>query len=57
MDVTDLRDVTEVVAGVVHSCARHASGAVSRWGQNITSQLGDGTIAERIRPVEVVGIF
>jgi len=37
-----------------HMCARRTDGAVWCWGQNLFSQLGDGSTTARTRPVAMV---
>jgi alpha-tubulin suppressor-like RCC1 family protein len=47
-------DATSIALGIVHSCARRATGIVC-WGQNVLQQLGDGSGADQALPVSVVG--
>lgn len=49
----NLTDVVEVSAGGYFSCARLANGKARCWGSNFYGQLGDGTTANRLRPVAV----
>lgn len=49
-------DVVEVAAGGQHSCARRRDGSVWCWGSGHYGQLGDGTTADRERPVRVRGL-
>jgi alpha-tubulin suppressor-like RCC1 family protein/subtilisin family serine protease len=48
--------VTAIAAGVSHTCAVVANGAVRCWGRNHQGQLGDGTTTNRFAPVEVPGL-
>lgn len=45
-----------IAAGGFHSCAVGRSGAVRCWGENSSGQLGDGTVRNRNRPVDVEGL-
>ena len=47
--------IAEVGVGVAHSCARSLSGEVWCWGDNGDGQVGDGTNATRLSPVQVTG--
>jgi hypothetical protein len=46
-----ITDAVDVAAGAAHTCALHASGSVSCWGDNFAGQLGDGTTTRRNIPV------
>jgi alpha-tubulin suppressor-like RCC1 family protein len=42
--VTGLTDTVAISAGVGHTCALKASGAIACWGNAVAGQLGDGSI-------------
>ena len=48
--------VLALTANGRHSCALQNSGGVFCWGNNSTSQLGDGGVTERRVPVVVAGL-
>ena len=62
--VTQLSGVVAITAGAGHSLALRADGTVWAWGLNAGAalpapgggQLGDGTLAHRSTPVQVVGL-
>ncbi len=45
--------MTALEAGGRHTCALIETGALKCWGQNQRGQLGDGTTADRVVPVNV----
>lgn len=47
------RTITAVAAGESHSLALCSDGRLAAWGKNTNGQLGDGTLLDRSRPVEV----
>lgn len=49
-------NVTAVVAGGGHTCARSGDGAMRCWGDNGAGQLGDGTNLRRLTPTLVAGL-
>ena len=62
VDVVGLSNkVTAIVEGGYHTCALTENGAVKCWGWNLFGQLGDGTVQNRIKPVDVLelssGVF
>jgi alpha-tubulin suppressor-like RCC1 family protein len=48
--------VTQVAAGLSHSCALTTGGAVLCWGDNSLGQLGDGWWLDRLTPGPVYGL-
>ena len=53
VQVTGLPDVTAIGAGDNHGLALAADKSVWAWGANGSSQLGDGTNANRLTPIKV----
>lgn len=45
----------DVWAGKDHTCARKATGQLTCWGRNDVGQVGDGTLTNRLAPVELDG--
>ncbi len=42
-----------IAAGSAHSFAVTSSGQLYAWGLNTSSRLGDGTVTQRISPVQI----
>ena len=53
-DNMPLLDVVEVGGGLDHTCARDTASAVWCWGRNQHNQLGDNTVLQRNRAVQVM---
>ena len=48
--------VVAIASGWLHSLALTGSGRVYAWGGNGSGQVGDGTLEDRLMPVEVTGL-
>jgi alpha-tubulin suppressor-like RCC1 family protein len=48
--------VIAIATGESHTCALLAAGGVKCWGYNSSGQLGDGTLTNRLIPVDVSGL-
>ena len=57
LDVSGLTaGVKAVAVGGTHSCALTTSGGIKCWGYSKFGALGDGTLEQRLAPVDVVGL-
>ena len=45
-----------LTAGGAHTCGATPEGAAHCWGMNLFGQLGDGTLTNRLTPVQVSGL-
>src|SRR6185436_14270394 len=54
--VSGLANITAVTAGGHFSLALRSDGTVWTWGANNAGQLGDGTLVNRVAPVQVSGL-
>jgi hypothetical protein len=48
-----LTGITQVSVGNVHACVLHDDGAVACWGDDTWGELGNGTTASSLVPVQV----
>jgi alpha-tubulin suppressor-like RCC1 family protein len=56
VDVAGLSSgVVAVSGGIIHTCARTASGAVQCWGNGDHGQLGNGSTGDSLAPAEIEG--
>ena len=48
--------VAAIAAAGSYTCALLSAGGIKCWGYNGTGQLGDGTVADKTKPTDVVGL-
>ena len=48
--------VSAIAVGGSHSCAVMTGGGIKCWGDNANGQIGDGTLTDRLIPVDVSGL-
>jgi alpha-tubulin suppressor-like RCC1 family protein len=56
VQVPGLSGVTALAAGSTHTCALLSGGTVQCWGDNLSGELGDGTMNNALSPVAVAGL-
>lgn len=56
LDTALIPEIAAIATGGYHTCALNGSGGVKCWGYNAYGQLGDGSTANRDKPVDVVGL-
>jgi len=54
--VIGINNAIAISSGDRHSCALLQTGTVKCWGNNLSGQLGNGTVANSYTPVDVVGL-
>jgi alpha-tubulin suppressor-like RCC1 family protein len=54
--VLGLTDAVAISAGLYHTCAIKANASVACWGNNTSSQLGNGTTTATVTAVAVTGL-
>ena len=52
----DSSQAAVIAAGMDHSLRLKSDGTVWAWGRNSFAQLGDGTLTDRLAPVQVAGL-
>ncbi len=48
--------VSQIEAGLLHTCATTTAGGATCWGRNIERQLGDASLSNQFTPVDVFGL-
>jgi alpha-tubulin suppressor-like RCC1 family protein len=54
VQVSGISDAATVAAGYYGACAVLADGSVKCWGENMSGELGNGSVANSIVPVTVM---
>jgi len=57
LDLSDGEVVVDIIAGGLFSLAITSNGKVFAWGYNINGQLGDGTLDNKLMPIEINNFF